>query len=112
MWSSMVPPRFLLSLAVIFAGGIFPSRNVRWYREQALGKWATYSGGCYYAFGYLLISHEENYGVNKVILMKEQDIQAEVERRSQEGYDVAPKRNENFTGQQLLKPKSSPLLHG
>jgi hypothetical protein len=33
------------------------------------------------ALGYLIISHEEQYGQHKVVLMREADIQAEVERQ-------------------------------
>jgi hypothetical protein len=66
------------------------------------------------ALGYLLISHEEHYGQHRVILMKEADIQAEVEKRSQggKGYDVTPKQKERFAGQQLLLPKATILQHG
>jgi len=66
------------------------------------------------ALGYMLITHEEHYGQHKVILMREKDILAEVERRAQEGvgYDVSPKPKEKFTGQKLLAPKSTVFLHG
>jgi hypothetical protein len=37
------------------------------------------------ALGYLLVSHEEHYGQHKVILMREPDIQAEVERQKSDG---------------------------
>jgi hypothetical protein len=44
--------------------------------------------------------------------MREKDILAEVERRAQEGYDVSPKQKENFTGQNLLAPKSTIIHYG
>jgi hypothetical protein len=44
--------------------------------------------------------------------MKESDIQAEVEKRSQEGYAVSPTPKDNFTGQQLLLPKSTIVQQG
>jgi len=62
--------------------------------------------------GYLLISHEEHYGQHKVILMREKDILAEVERRAQDGYDVSPSPKESFTGAKLLAPKSTIFHHG
>ena len=64
------------------------------------------------ALGYLLVSHEEHYGQHKVILMREQDIQAEVEKRSQEGYSVSPRQHDYPIGHQLIVPKSTILHHG
>ena len=64
------------------------------------------------ALGYLLVSHEEHYGQHKVILMREQDIQAEVEKRSQEGYSVLPRQHDYPIGQPLFTPKSTILHHG
>jgi hypothetical protein len=64
------------------------------------------------ALGYLLVSHEEQYGQHRVVLMREPDIQAEVERHSQAGFVVSPKQMDNFIGKILLKPKSTIVQHG
>jgi hypothetical protein len=56
------------------------------------------------ALGYMLVNHEDHCGKHKVILMKEQDIQAETERRGQEGhgYDVTAKLIDRVAGKRLV----------
>jgi hypothetical protein len=67
------------------------------------------------ALGYLLISHEENYGQHRVILMKEHDLRVAAEKRTKDGYDVSSKPKEKFVGQMLLAPapkNSTIFTHG
>jgi hypothetical protein len=69
------------------------------------------------ACGYMLISHEEHFGQNKVVLMKEADIQAEVERMGVGKQQTTDGRRgarpkEAFAGQLLLLPKSTIFQHG
>ena len=47
------------------------------------------------ALGYLLVSHEENDGQNKVVIMREKEIHDAVALHQEQGYFVSPKRSGN-----------------
>ena len=67
------------------------------------------------ACGYLLVCHEDNFGLNKVVIMKGDDIAAEVAKQGQNNSGNSPAAmKQGFVGQSLLapKPKSTILHHG